>query len=380
MVLDDVQLAIQDAAHQFATERLWPGAEERDRTGHFPREQLDEMGALGFLGMLVPEAFGGLDSNMVSYANVVEEIAAGDGACSTILSVHSSVGCVPIARYGTPAQKQKYLPRLASGAWIGGFALTEPQAGSDASNLRTTAVRDGDHYVLNGSKHFITSGKNGGMIIVFAVTNKTAGKKGISAFIVETDTPGYEVVRVEDKLGISSSDTCQLSFQDMRIPAENLLGQEGEGYKIALANLEGGRIGIAAQAVGMARKAFELARDYAAERTAFGSPIADQQGVAFKLADMATQIEAARGLVRLAATRKDGGSPCLKEASMAKLFASEMAERVCSGAIQIMGGYGYLRDYPVERLYRDVRVCQIYEGTSEVQRLVIARDILRDAS
>lgn len=377
MSLDDVQIAIRDMARQFAQEQLWPGAEERDKTGRFPLDELTEMGALGFLGMLVPEEYGGMDSDIVSYANVVEEIAAGDGACSTILSVHSSVGCVPVRNYGTEAQKQKYLPKLASGEWIGGFALTEPQAGSDASNLRTTAVLDGDHYVINGAKQFITSGKNAGMIIVFAVTDKNAGKKGISAFIVKTDTPGYEVVRVEEKLGIHSSDTCQLSFTDMRVPAENLLGVEGEGYKIALANLEGGRIGIASQAVGMARKAFELACDYAAERQAFGKPIADNQGVAFKLADMATEIEAARQLVRLAASKKDAGEPCLQEASMAKLFSSEMAERVCSAAIQIMGGYGYLKDYPVERIYRDVRICQIYEGTSEIQRLVIARDIMR---
>jgi butyryl-CoA dehydrogenase len=379
MSLDDVQLAIRDMARQFAQEQLWPGADARDRESRFPRDELAEMGTLGFLGMLVPEEFGGMDSDTVSYAYVIEEVAAGDGACSTIMSVHSSVGCVPIVRYGTQAQKEKYLPRLASGEWIGGFALTEPQAGSDASNMRTTAVRDGDHYVLNGAKQFITSGKNGNMIIVFAVTDKSAGKKGISAFIVETDTPGYEVVRVEDKLGINSSDTCQLSFSDMRVPVENMLGQEGEGYKIALANLEGGRIGIASQAVGMARKAFELARDYAAERHAFGGAIAANQGVSFKLADVATELEAARQLVRLAAGKKDAGTPCLQEASMAKLFASEMAERVCSAAIQIMGGYGYLRDYPVERIYRDVRICQIYEGTSEIQRLVIARDLLRDA-
>ncbi|OAN75134.1 acyl-CoA dehydrogenase [Sulfitobacter sp. EhC04] len=380
MSLDDTQQAIQDTARQFAQEQLWPGAEHRDRNSEFPRAALDEMGTLGFLGMLVPEEFGGMDSDTISYSTVVEEVAAGDGACSTILSVHSSVACVPIAKYGTETQKRKYLPKLASGAWIGGFALTEPQAGSDASNLRTTAVRDGDHYVLNGAKQFITSGKNGALIIVFAVTDKSAGKKSISAFIVETDTPGYEVVRVEDKLGINASDTCQLSFNDMRIPAENLLGEEGEGYKIALANLEGGRIGIASQAVGMARKAFELARDYAADRQAFGSAIASQQAVSFKLADMATEIEAARQLVRLAASQKDAGIPCLQQASMAKLFASEMAERVCSAAIQIMGGYGYLKDYPVERIYRDVRVCQIYEGTSEIQRLVIARDIMRNAT
>ncbi len=378
MGLDDVQIAIQDMAHQFAQERLWPGAEERDRTSRFPRAEITEMGALGFMGMRVPEAYGGIDSDFVSYANVIEEIAAGDGTCSTIMSVHSSVTCVPIAEYGTEKQKQRYLPKLASGEWVGGFALTEPQAGSDASNLRTTAVRDGDHYILNGAKQFITSGKNGHVIIVFAVTDKAAGKKGISAFIVETDTPGYGVVRVEEKLGLHASDTCQISFTDMRIPAERLLGAEGEGYKIALANLEGGRIGIAAQAVGMARKSLELACEYAAERQAFGGPIANQQGVSFKLADMATDVEAARGLVRLAAGLKDDSKPCLKEASMAKLFASEMAERVCSSAIQIMGGYGYLKDYPVERIYRDVRICQIYEGTSEIQRLVIARDMMRE--
>ncbi len=356
------------------------GADERDREARFPRDELTLMGELGFLGMQVPEDFGGFAADYVSYATVVEEIAAGDGACSTILSVHSSVGCVPIRDYGTEAQKTKYLPNLATGEWIGGFALTEPQAGSDASNLRTTATRDGDHYVLNGAKQFITSGKNATLINVFAVTDKGAGRKGISAFIVETDTPGYNVVRVEQKLGIHSSDTCQLSFENMRVPAENLLGVEGEGYKIALANLEGGRIGIAAQAVGMARSAFEYARDYAMDRTAFGAPITANQGISFQLADMATQIEAARLMYVNAAAKKDAGEPCLREASMAKLFASEMAEKVCSQAIQILGGYGYLADHPVERIYRDARIYQIYEGTSEIQRLVISRDLLREAA
>lgn len=379
MSLDDTQAAIKDMARQFAKAELWPGAEERDREARFPRKELDQMGELGFLGMQVPENYGGFEADYVSYASVVEEIAAGDGACSTILSVHSSVSCVPIRDYGTEEQKQKYLPKLASGEWIGGFALTEPQAGSDASNLRTMAVRDGDDYILNGAKQFITSGQNGSLIIVFAVTNKSAGRKGITAFLVETDTPGYEVVRVEKKLGIHSSDTCQLSFNNMRIPAENVLGAEGEGYKIALANLEGGRIGIAAQAVGMARSAFEYARDYAAGRTAFGGPITEQQGVSFQLADMATQIEAARQMYLLAARKKDLHEPCLREASMAKLFASEVAEKVCSQAIQLLGGYGYLADHPVERIYRDARICQIYEGTSEIQRLVIARDVLKEA-
>jgi alkylation response protein AidB-like acyl-CoA dehydrogenase len=375
MILTEEQQQIRDVARDFARERLAPGAAGRDATHHFPKEQLHEMGKLGFLGMLVPEAYGGSDTGAIAYALAIEEIAAGDGACSTIMSVHSSVGCVPILKFGTEAQKKRFLPKLASGEWIGGFALTEPQAGSDASNLRTRARRDGDHYVLDGAKQFITSGKNGQVIIVFAVTDPAAGKRGISAFIVPTDTPGYEVVRVEHKLGLHSSDTCQIAFDEMRVPAQLRLGEEGEGYKIALANLEGGRIGIAAQAVGMARAAFEAARDYAKDRVAFGKPIIEHQAIAFRLADMATKIAAARHLVLNAAELKQSGQPCLTEASMAKLFASEMAETVCSDAIQIHGGYGYMADYPVERIYRDVRICQIYEGTSDVQRIVIARSL-----
>lgn len=375
MILNETQEQIRDAARDFAQERLAPGAAERDAQSRFPREELDEMGQLGFLGMLVPEEYGGSDLGTVAYALALEEIAAGDGPCSTIVSVHSSVGCMPIVKYGTEEQKQKYLPKLASGEWIGGFALTEPSTGSDAAAIKTRAVRDGDHYVLNGSKQFITSGKNGKLIIVFAVTDPSAGKKGITAFIVPTDTPGYEVMSVEKKLGLNSTDTCALSFSDMRIPVENRLGEEGEGLKIALANLEGGRIGIAAQSVGMARAAFEHARDYAKERITFGKPIMQHQAVAFMLADMATRIETAHQMVLHAAALREAGLPCLTEASMAKLVASEMAEKVCSDAIQIHGGYGYLRDYPVERIYRDVRVTQIYEGTSEVQRLVIARSL-----
>lgn len=375
MLLNETQEQIRDAARQFAQERLAPGAAERDAEARFPREELTEMGELGFLGMLVPEEYGGSDLGIVAYALALEEIAAGDGPCSTIVSVHSSVGCVPIVKYGTEAQKRKYLPKLASGEWIGGFALTEPSTGSDAAAIKTRAVRDGDHWVLNGAKQFITSGKNGKVIIVFAVTDPTAGKKGISAFIVETDTPGYEVMSVEKKLGLMSSDTCAISFTDMRIPAENLLGAEGEGLKIALANLEGGRIGIAAQSVGMARAAFEHAKAYAKDRITFGKPIIQHQAVAFMLADMATRIETAHQMVLHAAALREAGLPCLTEASMAKLVASEMAEKVCSDAIQIHGGYGYLRDYPVERIYRDVRVTQIYEGTSEVQRIVIARSL-----
>lgn len=375
MILSEQQIQIRDMARDFARERLAPGAAERDVSHAFPKAELKDMGELGFLGMLVPEAYGGSETGTVAYAVALEEIAAGDGPCSTIMSVHSSVGCVPILKFGTEEQKQRFLPKLASGEWIGGFALTEPQAGSDASNLRTRARRDGDGYVLDGAKQFITSGKNGYVIIVFAVTDPDAGKKGITAFIVPTDTPGYEVVRVEHKLGLHSSDTCQIAFTNMRIPADLRLGAEGEGYKIALANLEGGRIGIASQSVGMARAAFEAARDYARERIAFGKPIIEHQAVAFRLADMATQIAAARQMVLHAAELKEAGEPCLTEASMAKLFASEMAEKVCSDAIQIHGGYGYMSDYPVERIYRDVRICQIYEGTSDVQRIVIARSL-----
>ena len=375
MILTEEQEQIRDAVRAFAQGTLAPGAAERDRSHSFPKAEIAEMGALGFMGMLVPEAYGGSETGMVAYAIALEEIAAAEGAASTILSVHSSVGCVPILRFGTEEQKARFLPKMAAGEWIGGFALTEPQAGSDASALKTRARRDGDHYVLDGAKQFITNGKNGDVIIVFAVTDPDAGKKGISAFIVPTDTPGYEVVRVETKLGQHASDTCALSFTDMRVPAENRLDAEGEGYRIALANLEGGRIGIAAQAVGMARAAFEAATAYAKERVTFGRPIIEHQAVAFRLADMATKIEAARLMVLNAATLRDAGRPCLTEASMAKLFASEMAERVCSAAIQIHGGSGYLNDYPVERIYRDVRVCQIYEGTSEVQRLVIARGL-----
>lgn len=375
MLLTDDQLSIAEMARQFAQERLRPFAEQWDREHRYPTEAIREMGELGFFGMLVPEELGGSDTGYLAYALALEEVAAGDGACSTIMSVHNSVGCVPILRFGNDEQKRRFLVPLARGEQIGAFALTEPQAGSDASNLRTRARRDGDSYVLNGSKQFITSGQHAGTVIVFAVTDPAAGKRGISAFIVPTDSPGYQVVRVEDKLGQHASDTCQIAFEDLRVPAAQRLGEEGEGYRIALANLEGGRIGIAAQAVGMARAAFEVARDYAREREAFGKPLLEHQAVAFRLADMATQIAVARQMVLHAAALRDAGRPALVEASMAKLFASEMAEKVCSAAIQTLGGYGYLKDFPVERIYRDVRVCQIYEGTSDIQRLVIARNL-----
>lgn len=375
MLVTDEQQQIADAVRDFAQERLRPFAEQWDKAHRFPREAIDEMAALGLFGMLVPEQYGGSDTGYVAYAMALEEIAAGDGACSTIMSVHNSVGCVPILKFGTEQQKQQFLAPLASGAMIGAFALTEPQAGSDASSLKTRARLDGDHYVLNGSKQFITSGQNAGVVIVFAVTDPEAGKRGITAFIVPTDSPGYQVARVEDKLGQHASDTCQIVFDNVRVPVANRLGEEGQGYKIALANLEGGRIGIASQSVGMARAAFEVARDYAKERQSFGKPLIEHQAVAFRLADMSTRIAVARQMVLHAAALRDAGRPALTEASMAKLFASEMAEKVCSDALQTLGGYGYLSDFPLERIYRDVRVCQIYEGTSDIQRMVIARNL-----
>ncbi|HEN8798704.1 acyl-CoA dehydrogenase [Pseudomonas sp. CM25] len=375
MLVTDEQQQIADAVRGFAQERLKPFAEQWDKEHRFPKEAIAEMAELGLFGMLVPEQWGGSDTGYVAYAMALEEIAAGDGACSTIMSVHNSVGCVPILRFGTEQQKERFLTPLASGAMLGAFALTEPQAGSDASSLKARARLDGDHYVLNGSKQFITSGQNAGVVIVFAVTDPDAGKRGISAFIVPTDSPGYQVARVEDKLGQHASDTCQIVFDNVRVPVANRLGGEGEGYKIALANLEGGRIGIASQAVGMARAAFEVARDYANERQSFGKTLIEHQAVAFRLADMATKIAVARQMVLHAAALRDAGRPALVEASMAKLFASEMAEKVCSDALQTLGGYGYLSDFPLERIYRDVRVCQIYEGTSDIQRMVIARNL-----
>ncbi|HLZ66404.1 MAG TPA: acyl-CoA dehydrogenase family protein [Aliidongia sp.] len=378
MIFNEQQTMVRDMARAFARERLAPFAESWDREHRFPREALAQMGELGFLGMLVPEEFDGAAADHVAYALAIEEIAAGDGATSTIMSVHNSVGCMPILKFGTDAQKERFLKPMARGRMLGAFCLTEPQAGSDASAIRTRARRDGDRWVLNGTKQFITSGKNGDVAIVFAVTDPGAGKRGISAFIVPTATPGYRVARIEEKLGQHASDTAQINFEDMALDADLMLGREGDGYRIALANLEGGRIGIAAQSVGMARAAFEAAERYAGEREAFGVKIRDHQAVAFRLADMATKIEAARLLYLQAAVLRDAGLPCLKEAAMAKLFASEMAEAVCSAAIQIHGGYGYLKDFPVERIYRDVRVCQIYEGTSDIQRLVIARQLAND--
>jgi len=377
MSLTESQVLIRDTARAFAQEKLTPFAAAWDRDACFPKEAVAEMGVLGFLGMLVPEEWGGAGADHVAYALALEEVAAGDGSCSTIMSVHNSVVCMPILKFGTSEQKQRFMRPLAKGELLGAFCLTEPQAGSDASAIRTRARRDGNHWVLTGTKQFITSGRSANLAIVFAITDPARGKKGITAFIVPTDTPGWNVARVEHKLGQRASDTCQIVFDELRLTPDLMLGEEGEGYKIALANLEGGRIGIAAQSVGMARAAYEAARGYAKERESFGKKIIEHQAVAFRLADMATQIEAARLLVLNAARLRDSGAPCLTEAAMAKLFASEMAERVCSDAIQIHGGYGYLNDFPVERIYRDVRVCQIYEGTSDVQRLVISRALAK---
>lgn len=373
--LSEDQTMIRDAARSFARDRLAPHAAEWDRESRFPAEAIAEMGELGFMGMLVPEEWGGSGADHVSYALALTEIAAGDGACSTIMSVHNSVGCMPVLKFGSQAQKERFLKPMAQGEMLAAFCLTEPQAGSDAAAIKTKAEKVGNHYVLNGTKQFITSGRNAKVAIVFAVTDPAAGKKGISAFIVPTDTPGYKVASVERKLGQKSSDTCQILFEDLKLTPDLLLGEEGQGYKIALSNLEGGRIGIAAQSLGMARAAYEAALAYAQERESFGVKIMGHQAVAFRLADMATQLHAAELMVLHAAALRDAGQPCLKEAAMAKLFASEMAERVCSDAIQIHGGYGYLADFPVERIYRDVRVCQIYEGTSDIQRLVIARQL-----
>lgn len=373
MILTEEQRLIRDTARSYAREHIAPHAAQWDREATFPAEALAGLAELGFYGMLVPEQHGGCDIGYVAAALVLEEIGAADAACSTIVSVTNSVGCMPLLQYGTAQQQRDFLSPLARGEKLAAFCLTEPQAGSDASGLRTRAERQGDSYVLNGTKQFITSGKNADLAIVFAVTDPTAGKRGISAFVVPTDTPGYRVASVEAKMGQRASDTCQIVFEHCSIPAVNLLGDEGQGYKIALGNLEGGRIGIAAQCIGIARAALEAATLYSREREAFAKPLSEHQAVSFKLADMATQIAAARQLTLHAAALKDAGEPCLSEASMAKLFASEMAERVCSDAIQIHGGYGYLQDFPVERYYRDVRACQIYEGTSEVQKMVISR-------
>ncbi|MBU3848255.1 MAG: acyl-CoA dehydrogenase family protein [Candidatus Acinetobacter avistercoris] len=377
MILNDEQKMVQDMLRSYSQEKLKPTASERDKSHRFPKQELKELGDLGALGMTVPTEWGGAGLDYVSLVLAIEEIAAGDGAISTIVSVQNSLPCGITLKYGSKTQKEKYLTKLARGEWLGCFCLTEPQAGSDAGALLCTAQRDGDSWVLNGTKQFITTGKHAQLAIVFAVTDQAAGKKGISCFLVPTGLDGFIVSRIEEKMGQHCSDTATIVLDNCRIPLDHLLGQEGEGYKIALSNLESGRIGIASQCVGMARAALDAAVEYANERKAFGVEIVQHQAVAFRLADMATKIEAARQLVLHAASLKDAGLACLKEASMAKLFASEIAERVCSDAIQIHGGYGYVSDFPVERIYRDVRVSQIYEGASDIQRLVIAREVTK---
>ena len=377
MLLTEDHRAVQDAVRAYVQDHIAPQAAAWDKSHHFPADELRGLAALGCYGVAVPTEWDGAGLDYLALAIIIEEIAAGDGATSTVISVNNCPVCSILMAWANDAQKEAWLKPLARGDMLGAFCLTEPHVGSQADGLKTTAVRvggaDGDHYVLNGVKQFITSGKNGDVAIVMAVTDKAAGKKGISAFIVPTNTPGYSVARIEDKLGQHASDTAQILFENCRIPAANLLGDEGQGLKIALSGLEGGRIGIASQSVGMARAAFDAALAYSKDRVAFGTPIFNHQAVQFKLADMATRIEAARQLIHHAAALKDAGQPCLKEAAMAKLFASEMAEAVCSAAIQVFGGYGYVSDFPVERIYRDVRVCQIYEGTSDVQKILIGR-------
>ncbi len=373
MLLNEDQTMVRDAMRDFAQRELWPNAASWDKTHEFPHQAHRGLAKLGAYGICVPEELGGAGLDYLSLAVVLEEIAAGDGGTSTVISVTNCPVNAILLRYGTVEQQRRWLMPLARGDLLGAFCLTEPHVGSDASALRTVAVRQGDSYVINGVKQFITSGKNAQLAIVIAVTDKGAGKKGMSAFIVPTDTPGYVVARLEDKLGQRSSDTAQINFDNCRIGADCLIGQEGEGYKIALSALEGGRIGIAAQSVGMARSALQVALEYAKQRQSFGSALMNHQAVGFRLAQCATELEAARQLIWHAASLRDAGQPCLKEAAMAKLFASEMAERVCSAALQTLGGYGYVSDFPVERIYRDVRVCQIYEGTSDIQKIIIQR-------
>lgn len=373
MLLNHEQLAVQEAVRAYVAAEITPHAAEWDRTHHFPGAQLRGLAELGCYGVAVPVEWDGAGLDYLTLSVVLEEIAAGDGATSTVVSVNNCPVCSILMAFGNDEQKQRFLKPLARGDMLGAFCLTEPHVGSEAGGLRTTAERVGDEYILNGVKQFVTSGKNADVAIVMAITDRSAGKKGISAFLVPTSADGYGVARIEDKLGQHASDTAQIVFENCRVPIANRLADEGMGLKIALSGLEGGRIGIASQSVGMARAAFEAALAYSKQRETFGQPIFQHQAVQFQLAEMATQLEAARQLIRHAATLKDAGRPCLKEAAMAKLFASEIAERVCSAAIQVHGGYGYVSDFPVERIYRDVRVCQIYEGTSEVQKILIGR-------
>ena len=375
MVLNETQSAIRDAVRAFAQDQIRPNSLSFEAAKAYPDRLFEEMATLGLMGMTAPEAVGGAEADYISYALALMEIAAADGALSTIVSIQNSLIVAGLLKDGTPAQQERFLPDLIAGRLIGAFALTETDAGSDASAIRTRAVKVEGGYILNGSKQFITSGRIAGIAMVYAVTDPAAGKRGITAFIVPTDSKGYAVDKVEHKLGQAASDTCAIRFDDLFVPDNLRLGAEGAGYGIALANLEAGRIGIAAQCIGMARAALDIAVDYAKERKSFGKPIIEHQAVGFRLADLAAKLEAARQLVLHAASMKDAQLPCLAEASMAKLVASETAEAVVSGALQTLGGYGYLEEFGVAKIYRDVRVCQIYEGTSDIQRMVIARSL-----
>jgi len=375
--LTEAERGARDTARRFAREKLERIGVETDRTHVFPAEAIDELARLGMLGTFIPEQYGGAGLDQIAYALVIEEIAVACASTATIVSAHCSLASWPILGLGTDRQKDRFLPRMASGDWLGCFALTEPQAGSDAAGQKTRAVRDGDSYVINGTKNFITNAPEAKVAIVFAMTAPGNEHHGISAFAVETETPGWQVIRVEDKMGIHGAHSAQLSFTDMRVPRENLLAGEGEGFKVAMKTLDGGRIGIAAQATGIARAALEASLKYAQERRTFGRPIAEHQAIQWKLADMAVDIDAARLLTHRAASLKDAGLPCTKESAMAKLFAAEAAMNAATEAVQVHGGYGYTREFKVERYFRDAKITEIYEGTSEIQRLVIASQVLR---
>ena len=376
--LTDEQQMMREMARRFAEERVKPGAAERDRTHEFPVELLKECAELGFMGVAIPEEYGGAGMDYISYAIMIEEISRACASTGVILSVNNSLVCDPLLKYGSEYIKKNYLTPLAEGKYLGCFGLTEPNAGSDAANLKTTAVKDGDYYVINGSKIFITNATHADICIVFAVTDKEKGKHGISAFVVETKWDGFNIGTVEDKLGINASGTAELYFEDLRVPKENLLGEEGQGYKIALATLDGARIGIAAQGVGLAQAVLDESLKYAKERIQFGRPIASFQAIQWYLADMATNIEAARLLTYKGAACKEKGGRCNKITSMAKVFAAETAMEAARKGIQIFGGYGYMKEYPMERFFRDAKILEIYEGTSEIQRIVIAAQVLSE--
>ncbi len=374
--LTEPQRSARDTARRFARERLERAGVETDRSHRFPTDVIEELGRLGMLGVFIPERYGGAGLDQVAYALIIEELAVECASTAVIVSAHCSLASWPILGLGTDRQKDRFLPKMASGDWLGCFALTEPQAGSDAAGQKTRAVRDGDSYVINGTKNFITNSPQSRIAIVFAMTTPDQGHHGISAFVVDTASPGWQVVRVEDKMGIHGAHSAQLSFSDLRVPRENLLVGEGEGFKVAMKTLDGGRIGIAAQAVGIGRAALEQSLKYAAERETFGRPIARHQAIQWKLADMAVEIDAARLLTLRAAALKDEGCPCTRESAMAKLFAAEASMRAATEAIQIHGGYGYTKEFKVERYFRDAKITEIYEGTSEIQRLVIANQVL----